>query len=184
VQRQKRELAEPLLRRALRTEENTLGPEHLQLTSTLTDLALLYTEEKKFAMAEPLLKRALTIEENALGVNHPNLAATLNRLSLVYIKDGRYSHAEPLLTRAVALTSGNPAFAHEHVNGLRWLGLAYDREGKAAESESAYKHALDLWIAASPRKIQTCCRYSAITCQWSGETATRNCAIWKIASGR
>src|SRR5208337_318187 len=49
--------SEPLLVRVLAARERTLGPEHPQALATLSDLALDYWDQGRYAEAEPLLKR-------------------------------------------------------------------------------------------------------------------------------
>ncbi len=69
--------AEPLYRRALRIDEKTLGPVHLDLAIDLNNLAELYHDQGKYAEAEPFYQRALAIGEKVLGPEHPNVAASL-----------------------------------------------------------------------------------------------------------
>ncbi len=65
--------AEPLLIRALKINEEALGPEHPKVAQSLNNLAVLYNAQGKYAEAEPLYKWALLIAEKALGPEHPNV---------------------------------------------------------------------------------------------------------------
>ncbi len=81
--------AEKRLVAALKEAEN-FGPEDPRLAKTLTDLALLYRAQGKYAEAEPLYKRALAIKEKALGPEHPRVAISLNNLAELYRAQDRY----------------------------------------------------------------------------------------------
>ena len=66
--------AEPLWKSYLVLCEQVLGPEHPDILGSLTDLAILYTDQGKYEQAEPLYQQALTIRRKALGPGHPNVA--------------------------------------------------------------------------------------------------------------
>ncbi len=51
---------------------------------SLTNLAILYQTQGRYAEAEPLHRRALAIREKALGPDHPDVAASLNNLASLY----------------------------------------------------------------------------------------------------
>ena len=55
--------ARPLLERALRTAEATVGPDHPTVATALSNLALALRELGQAGAAQPLLERALTIDE-------------------------------------------------------------------------------------------------------------------------
>jgi len=91
----------PHAERALQIGEKALGPEHLEVSTSLNNLALLYVATGDYAKAEPLLQRALWIGEKALGPEHPDVAVSLNNLAKLYVATGDYAKAEPLLQRAL-----------------------------------------------------------------------------------
>ena len=70
--------AEPLYQRALAIREQSLGPEHPEIATSLSNLAVLYRDQGKYAQAEPLYQRALMIFEKVLGPEHPEVATVLN----------------------------------------------------------------------------------------------------------
>jgi len=47
--------------------ENTFGPDHPNVATSLNNLAVLYKAQGKYAQAEPLYKRALAIREKPWG---------------------------------------------------------------------------------------------------------------------
>jgi hypothetical protein len=68
--------AEPLMRRALKIDENSYGPDHPEVATDLTNLASLLKATNRLAEAEPLMRRALRILvqfTRRTGHEHPNL---------------------------------------------------------------------------------------------------------------
>ncbi|CAN0326101.1 unnamed protein product, partial [Ectocarpus sp. 8 AP-2014] len=71
--------AVPLLERSLAIRENSLGPEHPDVATSLKNLAvLLHNQVRAFNTAEPLYARCQAIQEKVLGPEHSSLATTLN----------------------------------------------------------------------------------------------------------
>jgi hypothetical protein len=66
-----------------------LGPEHPETAQTLTTLALLHHEQRRYSDVEPLYRRALAINENVLGPEHPDIATSLSYLAGLYYQQGR-----------------------------------------------------------------------------------------------
>ena len=60
--------------------EKQLGPEHLDIATSLNKLALLYRAGGRYGEAEPLYRRSLAIREKVLGPGHPDTATILNNL--------------------------------------------------------------------------------------------------------
>ena len=111
--------AEPLLRRALTIDENSLGQDHHNVAVRLNNLAQLLQDTNRLAEAEPLMRRALTIDENSFGQDHPNVAIRLNNLARLLQDTNRLTEAEPLLRRA--LKTYENSFGQDHPNIARFL---------------------------------------------------------------
>ncbi len=90
---------------ALKVAEETFGPNHPKVATTLNNLAELYRAQGQYSAAEPLYKQALAIWEKALGPNHPDVARTLNNLAVIYKKTGRTDEAKKLEARAKGIRS-------------------------------------------------------------------------------
>jgi tetratricopeptide (TPR) repeat protein len=71
----------PLAQQALAIREKALGPDHPDVATALSWLALLYRNQGHYADAELLYRRALAINEKARGPDHPAVVASLNALS-------------------------------------------------------------------------------------------------------
>src|SRR5438105_2798132 len=63
--------AEPLYRRALVLAETVFGPDHLEVSAVLNNLAVLCKADGNYAEAEVLYQRSLAVFEQALGPQHP-----------------------------------------------------------------------------------------------------------------
>ena len=95
--------AEPLLQKALLLHEQAAGPEHIDVTTDMIDLADLYTDVGNYAPAEALYEKALSIRERELGSLHPDVAITINNLGLSYREQGRFAQAELLFEQALTI---------------------------------------------------------------------------------
>ena len=80
--------------------EQTLGPEHPDVATSINNLALLYQAQGKYAEAEPLYQRALVIYEKALGPEHPYVAQSLENYALLLRATDRNAEADELEERA------------------------------------------------------------------------------------
>ncbi len=119
------------------------GINHPNYAAALTNMALVYVAQGKYADAEGLYRRALAIREQALGANHPDVAQALNFLAIVYENQGKYVEAEGLHKRALAIREQVLGPNHLDV-AVTLINLAnvYNRQGKYAEAEGLHKRAL------------------------------------------
>ena len=95
--------AEPLYQRVLTLLEQTIGPDHPTLATTLNNLAVVYEAQDKYAEAAPLYQRALALIERTLGPDHPNLAVALDNYADLLRKMQREAEAESAEARAKAI---------------------------------------------------------------------------------
>ncbi len=134
--------AKELLLQACTLHEQ-LGPQHLDLAGSLSNLAALYYHQGKYIEAEPLYCRALAIFEQQLGSQHPDTAQSLNNLALLYEQQGKYTEAEPLHQRALVIREQQLGPQHPNTaQSLNNLALLYERQGKYTEAESLHQRAL------------------------------------------
>jgi CHAT domain-containing protein/Tfp pilus assembly protein PilF len=133
----------PLAKEVLAIREEALGPDHLDVATSLNNLAGLYQQQGRYAEAEPLYKRSLTIREKARGPDHPDLATTLNNLALLYNDQGRYAEAEPLFKRSLVIDE--KVFGPDHpvvAADLNNLAGLYLEQGRYAAAEPLLKRSL------------------------------------------
>ena len=117
----------------------------LELSSSLSYLALLYESQGRYSEAEPLYLQALEIGRRSLPEDPADLASHLNNLAGLYRDQGRYSEAEPLYLQALEidrrwLPEDHPGVAID----LNNLALLYRDQGRYSEAEPLYLQALKI----------------------------------------
>ncbi|MFQ5995647.1 MAG: tetratricopeptide repeat protein [Acidiferrobacterales bacterium] len=138
--------AKPLLKRALRIQEKILGPEHVELATTLNHLALCYRALGEPRKAKTLLKRALQIQRRTLGDEQLELADTLDRLALCYIEEEQHDKARALLKWATRIQLATLGPHHSDLAcSLERLARVYQALGKHRKAEDRYRRALAIW---------------------------------------
>ncbi|MEH2404478.1 tetratricopeptide repeat protein [Nostoc sp.] len=122
-----------------------LGQEHLDLATSLNNLAGLYYLQGRYEDAEPLFLQALEIRQQQLGQDHQDVATNLNNLALLYYLQGRYEDAEPLYVQSLEimqrqLGQGHPAVA----TSLNNLAGLYYLQGRYEDAEPLYVQSLEI----------------------------------------
>jgi hypothetical protein len=69
------------MRRALKIDEKSYGPDHPDVARDLNNLGQLLRATNRPAEAEPLYRRALAILEKSLGPDHPWSVGARNNLA-------------------------------------------------------------------------------------------------------
>lgn len=104
----RREAAEPLLKRSLEVKRRALGPDHPSVAFTLDALGHYYLSRAELVRAGSLLERAIAIREEKLGPSHPYLAHSLANLGMVLIEAGAAEKAKAPLLRALEILESQP----------------------------------------------------------------------------
>ena len=141
--------------KALKSAEETLGPEHIDVATALNNLAefgqvaaIVAKDEaahrKAIAVAEPLHKRALEIRGKALGLKHSFTLASMVNLARIYGQLRRYGEAETLYKRALEiLNEMGPRAAvladltRQATMGLNAIESARRKTESSAQTQSA-----------------------------------------------
>jgi len=89
--------------RALAIREQKLGPDHVDLAGSLSNLGSLHYHRGNPGAARVPWERAVAIAEASLGSDHPRLAGALGNLALALMAAGDYTGARPLYKRAIAI---------------------------------------------------------------------------------
>ncbi|MBD1945624.1 tetratricopeptide repeat protein [Coleofasciculus sp. FACHB-712] len=137
-------LAEPWLKQCLSVTESRLGSDHLQVATSLNNLALLYQYQGRYCIAEPLLVSSLELYRRLLGEENCYVALTLNNLANLYRDQSRYNEAEPLFLEALELHQRLPIQEHPPVKTMSNLALLYCEQGRYHEAEQLFLQALEL----------------------------------------
>ena len=142
--------AEPLMRAALQTAEQSYGPEHPNVAARLGNLGHLLQETNQLQEAEPLMRRALEIDEGRLGPDHPSVARDLNNLARLLQATNQLQEAEPLMRRALEIDEKSFGPDHPKV-AIKLNNLAVLLEegfGNREDSERMKRRALSIWETA------------------------------------
>jgi tetratricopeptide (TPR) repeat protein len=137
--------AEPLMRRALQIDEESLGPRDYNVIRDLNNLSALLQTTNRFGEAEPLIRRALQIQESHFRTQHPEVAINLNNLAQLLQETNRFEEAEPLMRRALQIDEG--AFGPQHSNvarDLNNLAQLLQETNRLAEAEPLMRRALQI----------------------------------------
>ena len=135
--------ARPLLERALRTAEATVGPDHPTVATALSNLALALRELGQAGAAQPLLERALTIDEAAFGPDDPAVATDLSNLAGVLLELGQAGAAQPVLERALRIGENTYGPDHPEVTtNLNNLAMVLKDLGQAEAAQPLLERAL------------------------------------------
>jgi tetratricopeptide (TPR) repeat protein len=142
------EEAKTLHERALAIREQTLGPEHPNIATSLNNLAGVYSLKGAFDDATPLYERALAIREKTLGPEHPEVASSLNNLANVNGGKGAYDDAEALYERALSIREKSLGPEHPSVaTTLSNLAHVYSARGAHEEAATLCERALAIYEA-------------------------------------
>jgi tetratricopeptide (TPR) repeat protein len=121
-----------------------LGNEHLDVATSLSNLANLYRVRGKVKEAELLLKEALRQREILLGEEHPSFINSLSNLAILYRTQGRYKEANVLYHKI--LENKKKLLGEDHLDiasSLNNIAIIYCIQGKYDLAELLYKEALE-----------------------------------------
>lgn len=111
--------ARKLHEQALLLQERQLGPSHLDVATTLENIAETYSNPiensepaSDHAKSRQLYERALKIRETLLGTNHASLCKILNSIGDTYNKSAQHALAGPFHERALALSEQSNGREH------------------------------------------------------------------------
>ena len=143
--------AEPLLRRALATREEALGPGHPAVAQTLNNLAIVLRSKGDFGGAEPLFRQALEQRRASLGTRHPDVAQSLYNLGRLKRETGRFEEAAALYREAISILRESP---EDHqidlTSALIDLAILRTNIGDFTGAEPLFREAVELRRATYP----------------------------------
>jgi serine/threonine protein kinase/tetratricopeptide (TPR) repeat protein len=116
--------AESLLEGALRIRQETLGQEHLEVASSLHELALLRHDQGDHASAETLYRKALEIRRAHHGEKHLDVAATKFHLAWVLSDRGNFEESKQLLREVLPVRVRGLGKNHRDVQITRFALVA------------------------------------------------------------
>ena len=137
-----RELAEPLLHRALETQARVLGEEHPDTLWTLGSLVDVYHSQGRYEEAEPLVRRLL--DQRRARAEQPDASPDdKNEYAWQLLTCEPATLRDPETAMGLALEA-NDMTGHENPGYLKTLALACHLTGDTAEAIENQKKAIAL----------------------------------------
>ena len=151
-----------LAERAVAIKERILGPNHLELATSLMNLAVERALSGAPAAARPILDRAIAIREAALGPVHPLVASSLESLAglLMALQDD--DEAKRVIDRVLRIRE--TTYGENHPETVRTIfnaGMYYASTNDYVEARTFFKRARALADKGSPRDSQA--TFSSLT---------------------
>ena len=128
---------------SLSFELQVLGPEHVDVATSYSDLAWIYIELGDFGQAKEYEERALEIKLDKLDLEHVDVAKSYNALALIYMELGDFEQAKKYQQRALVIQLDK--FGQEHVDVARSynnLALIYQNLGDFKHAKDYQEHSL------------------------------------------
>ncbi len=121
------------------------GEDSKQYALSVSGLALIHMEQKKYELAEPLHKESLKIRENIFGKKHPEVAVCLNNLGGIYQIKNQHRKATYFFKRALNINKEALGVKH-YITAtiLNNLGSSYSELGEFKEAKPLLKRALKI----------------------------------------
>ena len=101
-------------------QQNHYGQDHVQVATTLGNLANVLDQMGDYDQAKALCERALAVQQNHYGQDHVEVATTLGNLAFVLDQMGDYDQAKALYERALAVQQNH--YGQDHVQVATTLG--------------------------------------------------------------
>ena len=137
--------AEPLMRRALKIDEDSYGENHPFVAIRLNNLAWLLKKTNRQTEAEPFMRRALKIAEGSYGENHPDVVTCLCNLAQLLSATNRHTEAEPMMRRALKIAEGSYGDNHPDLAiPLCTLAQLLQATNRLSEAEPLIRRALKI----------------------------------------
>ncbi len=134
-----------LAQKATKAAINEHGEDSKQYARSISNLALIHMDQKKYKLAEPLHKESLKIRENIFGKKSPEVAESLNNLGGIYLEQEQYREATYFLRRALNISKESLGLKH-YVTAtiLNNLGSSYRALGEFKKAKPFLKQALKI----------------------------------------
>jgi TonB family protein len=143
----------PLAERVVVLREKALGPDHVEVAKSLSNLATILNQLSKFDRARDAYERALPILESKLGSDNALTNKTREDLAGVYYKRGDYKRAQALLEDTLSSREKTPGADHELVvHTLVELAYVYMALQRSEKRDETFNRLLD-YAEKSPGQI-------------------------------
>jgi eukaryotic-like serine/threonine-protein kinase len=137
--------AQKLLEKSLEVRRRALGPTHVDVLSSVNDLARVLREEGKLTISENLLRGTLATDRRELGAENPVTLASMMELANVLHDQGRLSESEKLRreTLEIQMRVLGPEDP-ETLRSMTSLGYTLGEEGRLSEAVALLRQTLEI----------------------------------------
>jgi serine/threonine protein kinase/Tfp pilus assembly protein PilF len=136
--------SEEALRQALAIYSNRHVSKHPTVVETLNQFGWMLREQGKLSEAETAFRQALEVSRGTFEPGHPGASASLEGLAQTLTEEGKAAEGEEYCRQALAIIERSSGQDPQAIT----IGLCLDRalqaQGKPAEAEAAFQHALAL----------------------------------------
>lgn len=141
--------AERLLVDVNRAARDVLGPASTYRAFFVEELAMVYSDQERYAEAEAGIREALALRENAHGLDHPESARNIANLGRFLMKTGELAEAERYLRQSLEIRARimEPG-AIDIANSRWWLGEVLGKAGRYEEAEALLSEALAVYTGS------------------------------------
>ncbi|KAM6494353.1 hypothetical protein JOM56_010714 [Amanita muscaria] len=129
--------AEKLWRETSHARETRLGEKHPDTLTTMSNLALTYSNQGKQKEAESLQVKVMEASKEIHGPLHPDTLTAMGNLALTYSNQGKWKEAESLQVKVMEASKEILGPLHpDTLMAMGNLALTYSNQGKWKEAES------------------------------------------------
>ena len=154
--------SEDYRQRAIETQINLLGPNHIDVAVSYNNLGNVYEAMGELERAKDYHQRAMHIKINALGANHIDVATSYNNLGMVYKAMGVLKHAKDCHQRAIDIQIN--VLGPNHIDlatSYNNLAMVYQTMGELEQAKNYHKRAIDLRMnVLGPKHIDVATSYN------------------------
>lgn len=132
-----------LAQQGLAIRERILGPEHIETSTFINNLAAMLDSTGNYREAEKYYQRAVRIDEKHWGPEHPQTAMRISNLAMTQLKQARYESAINLLQRALTIIEQKLGPRHPNTAQLLHnLAGAFKDQRKLTQAQTLFQRAL------------------------------------------
>lgn len=145
--------AQALFERCLVIEEKTLGPDNLELATTINNLASVLHRKGNLDEALVQYDRSLKIQANF--PDHPDRAMVMFNQSLIHESQGNLQQATRLLFECQRILKSSLGEKHKfwgHTQSA--FGSIFDQEGNTAQAIEKFKSSLEIYATLGENSIE------------------------------
>ena len=120
-----------------------LGEAHPDTLRVQSDMASLYSLQKRFNEAEQLARKTMDLQNNVVGPEHPDTRISRVTLQNIYFQQRRFAEAEPIARQVLASSQRRVGEEHpETLTDIHNLATIYDGLMRYDEAEPLYLRAV------------------------------------------